>query len=162
MVVETAQPDLSDRVPFPRLTDADWAARRALVEYQFLKRPRYQGSGSLLVRADAEAPRPDTAQLWGGLLNDQLAAIAALDGGRAKAPQGKPDEAEQRARREAEAAGFIAVRITRLEQDLAKGQLAVHDRLFARMPRGEWTRYLGSRSRSYRSVRRGWCTRSST
>ena len=49
----------------------EWAARRAVYEYQFLRRLDFQGTGDLVVQTGENAPPPNMAELMQGILNQQ-------------------------------------------------------------------------------------------
>ena len=131
--VATALPDLSDRVAVCAQDDREWAARVALTEYAYLRKPHFQGTGDLLLRADEEADRPDASVVLTKLLQEQLAGL--VDPAKTKTRSSKPDEA---ALKTAASADFTGVRITQLEQDLTSPRVVVQDRLLARMPDGSW------------------------
>src|SRR5690606_28147675 len=72
---QNSDPDASQLAAGPVLqNDREWAARRALYEYQFLRRLDFQGTGNVLVQTGDEAPPPNLARLMQDMLNQQRAA----------------------------------------------------------------------------------------
>jgi hypothetical protein len=120
------QPDLSGRVPMEPESDRQWAARRALVEYAYLSKPHFQGTGNMLVRADSSAERPAMAELIGKMLSDQLNS----------ATSDRSERAVPDALRAVAAEGLIGARITRVEQ--GERLVKVNSQFFARMPDDSW------------------------
>lgn len=141
--VERAQPDLSDRLNIQLQTDRQWAAKVAVVEFEILGEPHYEGTGGVLVRAGDDQHRPKVADLVGSLLQDQLGgALGDLlngAGGAARVtPEDRHREATDKALASAAADGFRGVRVSYLDQDLANRRVTVDDRFFARMPDDSW------------------------
>lgn len=141
--VDHAQPDLSDRFDVQPQTDRQWAAKVAVVEFEILGEPHYQGMGGMLVRDGDDRHRPKMGDLVGGMLQDQLGdALGDLLGGAGGAERPKPEdrrrEATDKALAEAAADGYRGVRVTYLSEDLANHRVMVDDRLFAHMPDESW------------------------
>lgn len=140
---ERAQPDLSDRFDIQPQTDRQWAAKVAVVEFEILGEPHYQGTGGVLVRDGAGQQRPQVGDLVGSLLQDQLGdALGDLLNGAGGAERPKPEDrrrqATDKALATAAADGFRGVRVTYLDQNLANRRVTVDDRFFARMPDDAW------------------------
>lgn len=144
-----AQPDLSDRLDALPLDDRQWAAKMALAEYAILGKPRYQGAGGMLVREDSGEDRPPLGELIAGMMKSQLeGALGDLlnpagdllnpAGGAANSNENKLNEAIGKATRECDADGTTGVRITDLDQDLARRQVTVKDAFWAKLPDGAW------------------------
>lgn len=140
--------DASELVGEARPQDErEWAARRALYEYQFLRRLDFQGTRNLLVQTGEDAPPPNLARLMQDMLNQQRAAalgdlleepiFTGLDFGGLGAPQ-DPQSGLTQATRTADRLGVRGVRITRMTPDLARRQSTVEDRFLAKMPDGNW------------------------
>lgn len=141
--VERAQPDLSDRLDVQPQTDRQWAAKVAVVEFEILGEPHYQGTGGVLVRAGNDQHRAKVGDLVGELLQDQLGgALGDLLNGAGGAARVSPDdrhrEATEKALASASADGFRGVRVSYLDQELANRRVTVDDRFFARMPDDSW------------------------
>lgn len=133
-------PDLSDRLgPTPQSAEA-WAAREAAVEYQVLGEPHFQGTGGALIRAGQEEDLAGLGDLFKGLAGGNLERqLGELLGQPADDnDQEALDRSVKKATSEAEAAGFVAVRVTHLTQSLERGDVRVAVRLLARMPDGAW------------------------
>jgi hypothetical protein len=127
--------------------DREWAARRAIYEYQFLSRLDFQGTGNALVQTGDEAPPPDLARLMQDMLTQQRAAalgdlleepiFTGLDFGGLGAAQ-DPQAGFKQATRTAERQGVRGLRITQVTPDLGRRQTIVEDHFLARMPDGSW------------------------
>ncbi len=140
---EHAQPDLSDRFDPRTQTERQWAAKVAVVEFEILGKPHYQGTGGVLMRGDGDQHRPKVADLVGNLLQDQLGDVLGdLAGEAGGASRPKSDdrrrEATEKTLAGAASDGFRGVRVTYLKEELAKHQATVDDRFFARMPDDSW------------------------
>lgn len=156
--LDLAQPDISDRLPMLPQSDRQWAAKVALVEFQILAKPHFQGTGSVLVRDDGGQQRPPIGDLLGSLMQDQLGdalgellndplgngplgngALGNGGGGRGR-PQG--DERRRQAIGKALAAaaddGLRGARVSYLEQDMLKRQVTVTETFHVRMPDDTW------------------------
>lgn len=138
--VQRAQPDLSDGFDIQPQTDRQWAAKVAVVEFEILGVPHYEGTGGVLVRAGDDQHRPKVGDLVGSLLQDQLGGALGdlLGGAGGVAPKDRHREAIDKALASAAADGFRGVRVTYLDQDLANRRVTVDDRFFARMPDDSW------------------------
>jgi hypothetical protein len=135
-------PDLADRLGPLTQDDRQWAAKVALVEYEILGKPHYQGTGSKLIRDDSGQPRPDLAKLFAATaeeqLGDLLGELLGSAGGAKRKGNDKMRQAVEGATREAAAEGHNGVRITYLSQDLAGHKVTVTASFLARMPDGAW------------------------
>ncbi|HET6879730.1 MAG TPA: hypothetical protein VFI31_06235 [Pirellulales bacterium] len=141
--VEHAWPDLSDRFNVVPLTPRQWAAKVALVEFEIVGKPHFQGTGGVLLEDDGDGNRPPLADLVGGLLQDQLGdALGDLLNpaeGRERAGGGsKQQAAVDKALASAADKKSTGVRITNLDQDLARHRVTVNDAFYAFMPDGAW------------------------
>lgn len=133
-------PDLSDRLPPAPETDRQWAARRALVEYEFGRRLEFQGTGEFVVRTPREGIPGNVPGLMLGLLREQLnRELGDLlnEPGLGLTPAKQPGWHET-ATQAAEQAGVPGVRVTRVSRDLRNGRASVESRFLARMPDGSW------------------------
>lgn len=131
--------DLSDRLPQAVLeTDRQWAARQAIVEFDYLKRVRFQGTKDVLVREGDEGKQPDLAQLFGSLYQSQLNDLIEEALGNGRRMRKKKDDALQKAIKAAEGEHVRGFRITRLHPDLAGQRVTVEEDFLARMPDGKW------------------------
>ncbi len=133
--------NLADQVVSGPLSEKQWAARRALVEYRVDESVEYQGTGDTFVRLGGTV---DVGSLLtqmlggagsdGGLLN-QLATELGL-------PEfGQPaqrDDWAAKVTQEVERDGFHAVRITRLNQSLLSPLVRVDTHFFAMEKPGVW------------------------
>lgn len=127
------QPDLSSRIPVQPESDRPWAARMALVEYAYLGKPHFQGTGNVLLRADSEAKRPTVGELTGALITDRIAAGATRP-----AADEQAGSAITAALRSTEQEGLHGLRITRVEPNPAGGAVKVEGQFLARMPDNSW------------------------
>ena len=133
--------DLSDRLPNSGFeSDAQWAARKAVVEFDRLKRLRFQGTGDVLVRAGGDSTKPvDLSQLFASLLQAQLNQVLREALGNGVAPRRKKsDDALQQAIKTAEAEHVAGFRVTRVKPDLNAKRVTVEERFVARLPGGTW------------------------
>jgi hypothetical protein len=137
--VEHGEPDLSDRFDIVPLDTRQWAAKVAQIEFKILGKPRFQGTGSMLVEDGANGGQPPLADLLGGLVQDQLGG--ALEDLLNPQPTGdrtgaapKRQAAIDKALASAAEQHATGVRITYLDQDLARLRATVTDTFYARMP----------------------------
>lgn len=136
---ETAPvPDLSDRIAWSPDNDSQWAARQAVIEYEFRKRLDFQGTGGLLIDTTDKQQLPDAGalfqELFGSALNQQLSEL--LGGPPPKQPT--PEDALKQAVNRAEVDSIRGFRVTRVAQDLNRKQVAVESQFLAKMPSGQW------------------------
>lgn len=127
--------------------DREWAARRAVYEYQFLGRLDFQGTGNFVVQTGDDAPPPNMADLIQGVMDQQMSLalgdlleepiFTGLDfgglGGNKNA-----ESWQDKAIRTAEKQGMRGFRVTRMTPDVQRRQTLVEDRFFAKMPDGQW------------------------
>ncbi|MGH7135169.1 MAG: hypothetical protein ACREHD_05470, partial [Pirellulales bacterium] len=141
--VEHGEADLSDRFDIVPLSPRQWAAKVALIEFEILGKPRFQGTGGTLLEDDGQGGRPPLAYLVGGLLQDQLGdALGDLlnpqPGGDRPHGDAKQRGAVEKALASAAERKATGVRITYLDQSLANRRVTVTDSFHARMPDGSW------------------------
>ena len=140
----TKQVDLSDRLPQGTLeSEQQWAARVAVVENDYLKRVRFQGTDDILVQAGGDLEKkPDLTKLFAGLYKSQLNQLIeeALGNGVSKrgSKQKKWKEALAKAAKTANAEKVRGFRVSRLQPDLANQRVTVEERFLAKMPDGRW------------------------
>ncbi|HWB12382.1 MAG TPA: hypothetical protein VG826_24365 [Pirellulales bacterium] len=141
--IEYATPDLSDRFEIVSPDDRQWAAKVALIEFEILGKPRFQGTGGVLLRDDGDGARPPLADLVSGLIQDQLGdALGDLlnpqPGAGAPTGAARRQAAVDKALASARDDKATGVRITYLDQSLQKRQVSVTDTFYARMPDERW------------------------
>ncbi len=133
-------PDLSDRLA-PRLQDdREWSARMALVEYTLTKPLDFQGTGDVLVRADADRKAVDLAPVLSKVLQSQVDSLLkdlTGDGRPSIAPASDTDWLKS-ATREADGVSVKGLRATRVEVKVDGNQATVQTAFAARMPNGNW------------------------
>jgi hypothetical protein len=130
--------NLADRLPPRGQGTREWAARKAIVEYQFRKPLDFQGMGGMLLPAGALAKDADLSQVLGQLLQGNLGDdLAKLLGG-TKPGKPKSQDPFASAKKGADKAGVIGFRTTRVNQDLKTRRVSVESRFLARMPNGKW------------------------
>lgn len=141
--VENGESDLSDRFGIVPFTPTQWAAKVALIEFEILGKPRFQGTGGTLIDADDSNRRVPLANLVGDLLQDQLGdALGDLlnpaTGENQTSAKSKRQAAVQKALGSAAAKKATGARITYLEQSLSQHRVTVTDTFYALMPDGAW------------------------
>ncbi|MBM81480.1 MAG: hypothetical protein CMJ78_12935 [Planctomycetaceae bacterium] len=141
--------DLSDRIPPASESDAQWAARVAIVEYQLRKPIDFQGTGDTIFQTGVDVEAPNLEQVFGELLQGQLKSVEGLLGGsgllggkglldgKAK-PKKASDSWLSKAAKVAESEKARGFRVTRVEQNLASKSVAVTSSFHAKMPDGRW------------------------
>ncbi len=131
--------DLTDRLPDRSDSEVQWAARRAIVEYQYRKSLDFQGTGGMLVPVGDKDQPPPVEQLIAAIFKDQLAGQLAdlLDppAGGANKP---PDVDLTTAAKAAEKADVIGFRVTRLDANVANRQGRVETRFVVQRPGKGW------------------------
>ncbi len=138
--LKTAKVNLVEQVSPAEENDRQWAARKAIVEYQHRKSLEYQGTGSVLLR---KSQSPDLGALVGQMLGSgggldaisQLGAELGLP--EFKRPQASSDWWKQ-ATGDAEREGFCGVLITRMQQSQLSSEVVVELSFFAMEKPGEW------------------------
>lgn len=140
------RPNLADRLPPVRQDEAEWVARRAVVEYSLAGGLDFQGIGNTLIRTDGGAKKMGLEQLLPELLpqllqdqlGGQLADLLQEPGLNRRQNPAKPTQDFTNATREAEKAGFGGVRVTTLDLNLQRKQAVVETRFLAKLPDGKW------------------------
>jgi hypothetical protein len=132
--------DLSDRLPTRKQSETEWAARQALVEYEYRKAVDFQGTGELVVRTGEGAKAPAAGELLVGVLKEQISAALSDLQTDSAAVKSKPksqawlksaiDTAE-----EERACGF---RVTRVAPDISGNGASVETRFVARLAADRW------------------------
>lgn len=140
------KPDLTDRLPVTGQDDTEWAARRAIIEFELASKLEFQGIGKALVRTDAGAAKVGLEQLLPELLpqllqdqlGGQLAELLQEPGARPQpvAATSLPDF--RGAIREAERAKAKGFRATTVVLNLQRKQASVETRFVAKLPDGKW------------------------
>lgn len=139
---ERVRVDLSDRLSIRPQSDAEWAARQALVEYQYRKPLDFQGTGELVVRTGEGEKAPPIGDLLAKILQSQVAEqLADLLGepGKSK-PKSQSDTGDwlKSATKTAEAEQVVGFRVTRVRPDAGLRQVWVETRFVARLAQGSW------------------------
>lgn len=144
---------LLELLPPRRQNESAWAARRAIVEYHFLKPLDFQGRGDLVLRTGQQINAANAGQLFADLLkslggnplSDLLGPEAGPGTGPGAGNAGKkttgrpqPENWLASAAKVAETERISGFRVTRSEEDLAAKRIAVETRFVARMPDGSW------------------------
>lgn len=141
-------PDLSDEMPARLQSDAEWAARMAVVEYAIVKPIDFQGMGETVVRTGDGQPI-DLGKILPKLIDQQLGSLLkdlSLDG-RPAAKAAVDSDWLKPAIREAEAAKSTGFRVTRLELAAGNARVTVETRFVAQLTPGHWeTVWQGSLS----------------
>ena len=132
------QVELSDRLPLRAQNEREWAARKAVVEYQFRKRFDFQGTGDFVVRTGQAAKAPNLNQLVGQMLGGKLSQDLAKLLGAPTAAKAKTPTWFDVVTKSADRDGVPGVRVTRLDQNLLAKRVSVEVRFLARMPDGKW------------------------
>jgi hypothetical protein len=133
--LDSAVPDLVERIPALSIDDRQWAAKLALLEYSIFGKPHFQGSGGFLAESGDAAALPNVDDLLAGFAGSQLEdLLGGGDGGDDR----KADDALEIATAAAEKADRRGVRVTQLTQDIAAQRVTVRGRFLARMPDGGW------------------------
>lgn len=132
--------DLSGRLPkSPAETERQWAARKAIVEFDYLKRVRFQGTDEMLVRAGGDHDKPaDISKIFGAMLNNRLNKLVEEALGNGVAPRRKKDDPLMKAAKTAGQEKVRGFRVTRVKHDLAGKRITVSESFHARMPDGTW------------------------
>ena len=133
--------DLSDRLPnSAEESDGQWKARQAIVEFDRLKRLRFQGTADVLVQAGGDSAKPaDLSQLFSSLLQARMNQLLQEALGNGVAPRRKKtDDALQKAIKTAVAEKVAGFRVTRVKPDLAATRITVEESFVAQMPDGTW------------------------
>jgi hypothetical protein len=132
--------DLSERLPVRRQSDTEWAARQALVEYQFRKAADFQGTGEIVFRTGEGAKAPPAGELLRGVLKGQIAAQLSELQPDSVVAKAKPDSETwlKSAVKTAEQEDVSGFRVTRTAPDVTGGRATVESRFVVRTPAGRW------------------------
>ena len=142
-------PRLTDRLPGRAQTDREWAARQAIVEFEFGQRVEFQGMGTALFRTGKGAKQMGMEQMLAEMLpqlmQNQLAnQLGGLSDLLNEPGLGRPQPIAARgpdlkkAVAAAEKENVRGFRVTQLELNIARQVARVNGRFVARMPDGEW------------------------
>ena len=142
----TEIPDLADRLPPTGQGDDEWAARRAIIEFELADKLEFQGIGKALIRTDDGAARVGLEQLLPELLpqllqdqlGGQLADLLQEPGRRLQAVAAAATPDFSSAIREAERLKVKGFRATTVELNLQRKQANVQTRFVAKLPDGTW------------------------
>lgn len=138
--------DLSSRLPTTVQSDREWAARRAIVEFNYGEKLEYQGMGKALFRTGGEQ-KMDLAQVLPQILQStltsQLGGLEELLGEPGQNVRPRPAAQNPQADfsgpiADAKQAGVRSFRVTTLDLNPTGGQAAVTGHFVALMPSGEW------------------------
>ena len=130
--------DLSDRLPPASQSSMEWAARVAVVEYQYRQSVDFQGMGSALLRTDGDAAPLDVKNLVQQLLPGQLDLEGLLNGIASGATKPRGGDGLQKAAKTTAELGCRGFRVTRIGQDVLGGRARVTGQFVAQMPDGKW------------------------
>lgn len=137
---------LLDMLPPRRQNESAWAARQAIVEYQFIKPLDFQGRGELVLRAGQQLNAADAGQMFADLMKsltgdslaDLLDPAAGNSGNKKTTARPQPANWLASAEKIAEAEKVSGFRVTRSQEDLAAKRVSVETLFVARMPDGSW------------------------
>lgn len=139
-------PDLASRLPATRQDGTEWAARRAIIEFELSGKLEFQGIANALVRTDAGAAKVGLEQLLPELLpqllraqpGGQLAGQLQEPGARPQAVAAASIPDFRGAIREAERAKVKGFRATTVALNLQQKQANVETWFVAKLPNGTW------------------------
>ena len=139
-------PDLASRLPAARQDGTEWAARRAIIQFELSGKLEFQGIGNALVRTDAGAAKVGLEQLLPELLpqllqaqpGGQLAGQLQEPGARPQAVAAASIPNFRGAIREAERAKVKGFRATTVALNLQQKQANVETWFVAKLPNGTW------------------------
>ena len=152
---QTATVDLADRMPRGDSQTADeWAARQAILEYEYRQRLDFQGTGTFVVRVGEGTEPPNLgellAQTAADALQGELGGLGleglGIDLGSALKPEQPTDSSQtpaaadwqQTAVAEAKTLDCRGFRVTRVPQITGSGPATVTVSFFARLSSGEY------------------------
>lgn len=138
--IEGALPDLSDRLPVRKQSDAEWSARLAIVCYTFDESLDFQGQGDTLVRT-GEGQQVDLAAILPKLLSrdvDLLLNDLFNPGGKAKMKASPGKNAYQSAIRIANQIDQRGFRVTRLDVQAERLAVSVQTEFVVRFADADW------------------------
>lgn len=124
--------DLTEWLPPRRDTPAEWAARQAIVEYEYRKAADFQGTGDAYFRTGDDAKPPALADVLSAMFQSNFAGglLDLLEDGPKKPKAAGPPSPVKTVEKE----GLDGVRITSLEQDLVAKRVTVKSEFWARIP----------------------------
>ena len=139
-------PNLENRLPVVQQDENEWAARRAIIEYEFASKLDFQGIGKALVRTDGGAGKVSLEQLLPQILpqllqdqlGGQLADLLQEPGVRPRRGVEKSAPDLTTAIREAERTDQNSFRVTTVDLNLQRKQANVETRFVAKLPTGKW------------------------
>ena len=139
-------PELANRLPATGQDDDEWAARRAIIEFELAGRIEFQGIGKALVRTDAGAAKVGLEQLLPELLpqllqdqlGGQLADLLREPGGQPQPVAAASIPDFRGAIRETERVRATGFRATTVALNLQRKQATVETRFVAKLPSGKW------------------------
>lgn len=138
-------PNLADRLPAASQDENEWAARRAVVEFELAGKLEFQGIGNALIRTDGEAKTVGLEQLLPELLpqllQDQLGGQLAdllQEPGLNPSPAAAATPKYSEAIRQAERSRTNGFRVTTVDLNLQRKQANVETRFLAKLPSGKW------------------------
>jgi hypothetical protein len=119
--------------------DREWAARLAIVEYAFGEPLDFQGTGTVLIRTEADQKGIDLAPILSKVMQTQVDSLLKdLVGDSATKSSMNDNDWLKSATAEANSAGARGFRATRVEVKVDQHQAAVQTAFAARMPNGSW------------------------
>lgn len=123
--------DLSDRLPDGLMqTDAEWRARRAIVEQRLVQDPlEFQGTGDFIIPTSGK--KPDLENVISTLLGQQQIFSGSVAGAVQTSWKATAVEAAKKD-------GRRSVRVTRMDHDLQRQTITVETVLLAPGVDGEW------------------------
>jgi hypothetical protein len=142
----TDVPDLADRLPPALQDETEWAARRAVVEFELADKLEFQGIGNALVRTDGGAAKVGLEQLLPELLpqllqdqpGGQLADLLQEPGLNPRRGNKTSTPDFSGAIRQAERSGTNGFRVTTVDLNLQQKRANVETRFLAKLPSGKW------------------------
>ena len=124
-------------------SDAEWAARVALVESALLPEFSFQGTGSTLVRTPKAGQAVDARamlmQMAGGQYTDLLAELSEPNAFSRRTQSRRQSQRNKQATDAADAAGRTGVRVTRVTPDMTTGKVTVETEFLVKLPGRGWT-----------------------
>jgi hypothetical protein len=139
-------PNLADRLPAARQDENEWAARRAVIEFELAGKLEFQGIGKALVRTDGGAGKVGLEQLLPELLpqllqdqlGGQIAELLQEPGLNPKRGEGNSTPDFSGAIRQAGQSGKNGFRVTTVDLNLQQKRANVETRFLAKLPSGKW------------------------
>ena len=150
-----ADPEPADR-PFEARpqSDAEWAARVALVESALLDDLSFQGTGSTLIRTPKAGQGVDARamlmQMAGGQYADLIGELSQPNAFSRRTERRRRGNRNNAATEAADAAGRTGVRVTRVTPDMTTGKVAVETEFLVKLPGAGWV--VGYRDEEVRNA----------